>query len=93
MAMRWGGFEGWGLRPHPHGFVLPHPRPALHEKQNFPAPSPPLWALRSLAPPRKTLLLVNFPTTIAIIFNKTFFVNKNILEINNKFISSNQTSF
>ena len=91
--MGWGGSEGWGLRPHPHGFVLPHPRPTLHDKQNFLAPSPPLWAQQSLALPRKTLFLVNFPTTIAIIFNKTFFVNKNILEINNKFISSNQTNF
>ena len=93
MAMGWGRFEGWGLRPCPHGFVLPHPRPALHNEQNFPAPSPPLKALRCLAPPRKTLFLVNFPTTIAIIFNKTFFFNKNIIEINNKFISSNQTNF
>ena len=45
------------------------------------------------APSRKTLLLVNLPTTITIVFNKTCFVNKNILEITNKFIPSNQTNF
>ena len=38
-------------------------------------------------PPPKTLLLVNLPTIITIFFNKTCFVNKNILEITNKFIA------
>ena len=33
------------------------------------------------------------PTTITILFNKTYFVNKNILEITNKFIPLNQTNF
>ena len=40
-------------------------------------------------PTCKTLLLINLATTIAIVFNKTCFINKNILEIKNKFIPSN----
>ena len=42
--------------PASHGFVLSHPRPALHDGECFLTPSPPLGAPRSLAPPRKTLL-------------------------------------
>ena len=71
------GSKGWGLTPALHGFVLPHP-------------------LGSRKPPilfRKTLFLVNLTTTITIVFNKTCIVNKNILEITNKFISSYQTNF
>ena len=60
-----------------HGFFLPHPHPLGSHE----------------APPRKTLLLVNLPTIITIFFNKTYFVSKNILEITNKFILSNQTNF
>ena len=71
--------------------ILALPRPAWRRK--FSCPIPPLGALRRPAPPRKTLLLVNLPTTITIVFNKTYFVNKNILEITNKFIPSNQTNF
>ena len=93
MAMGQGGSEGWGLAPAPHDFVLPYPHPALHDGKFFFAPSPPLWALRSPTPPRKILLLVNLPPTITIVFNKTYFVSKNILEIINKFIPSNQTNF
>ena len=43
--------------------------------------------------PFKTLLLVNLLTFITIFFNKIRFVNKNILEITNKFIPSYQTNF
>ena len=60
-----------------HGFFLSHPHP-LGPRET---------------PPRKTLLLVNLPTIITIVFNKTYFVSKNILEIKNKFILSNQTNF
>ena len=79
---------------------LPPPRMVL----SYPIPAPPcmtekiflshpLRAPRSPAPSCKTLLLVNLPTTIAIVFNKICFINKNILEINNEFIPSNQTNF
>ena len=64
-----------------------------HDGKFFFAPSLPLGAPQSLASPRKTQLLVNFPTTIIIIFNKTCFLNKNKIEITNKFIPSNQTNF
>ena len=74
-----GGSEGCGL----------HPCPAPHDGENFLVPSPPLEAPRNPAPSRRTLLLVNLPTTITIVFNKTCFVNKNILKITNKFILSN----
>ena len=47
--------------PAPHDFVLPHPRPALHDGKIFLTPSPPLGAPQSLAPPRKNLLFVNLP--------------------------------
>ena len=52
--------------PAPHGFVLPHPcpappRPVPHDGENFLTPSLPLRAPQSPAPPRKTLLFVNFP--------------------------------
>ena len=43
-----------------HGFFLSHPCPAPHDGKNFPTPSLPLGVLRSLVPPRKTLLFVNF---------------------------------
>ena len=76
-----------------HDFVLPHPRPTSHDGENFLALSLPLEPLQNPALPRKTLLLVNLPTTITIVFNKTCFVNKNILKITNNFIPSNQTNF
>ena len=44
-----------------YGFVLPHPRPAPHDRENFPTSSLPLGAIRSPAPPCKTLLFVNLP--------------------------------
>ena len=77
----------------PQDFVLPHLRLALHDGENFVAPSLPLRALRIPAPPRKTLLFVNLSTIITTFFNKTCFINKNILEITNKFIASNKTNF
>ena len=94
MAMGRGKSKGWGLCPRPTWFrCTPSPRLAPHDGENFPAPSSPLGAPQNPAPPCKTLLLVNLPTTIVIVFNKTCFVNKNILKINNKFIPSNQTNF
>ena len=75
MAMGWGGrgSKGWGLHPRPtsHSFVLPHPRITPHDRKNFLAPSLPLGAPQILAPPCKTMLFVNFPLTITIVFNKT----------------------
>ena len=69
MAMGRGGAEGWGLRPRPTWIFL--------------APSPPLKAPQSPAPPRKTLFLVNIPYNYNIFSNKmTYFNNKNILEPN-----------
>ena len=95
MAM---GRGGAGLKdgvfaPAPHGFVLPHPDPAPHDRENFLSPSSPLGAPQSSIPPCKTPLLVKLPITTIIVFNKTCFVKKNILEITNKFISLNQTNF
>ena len=49
MAMGRCEFEGWGLCP----------RPASHDGENFLAPSPPLGAPQSPAPPRKILFFVN----------------------------------
>ena len=86
-----GGSEGWGLHLRPAWFCLISSRLASHDKENFLAPFPPLRALWSLAPPCKTL--AHLPITITIVFNKTCFVNKYILEITNNFISSNQTNF
>ena len=90
-----GESEGCYLRSRPAWFYLTlfPPHPTSHDRENFLAPSPPLGAPRSPTPPRKALLLVNLPTTITIVFNKTYFINKNILEITNKFIPSNQTNF
>ena len=79
--------------PTPNGFILSHPRLAPHDKENFLTPFLPLRALQSPAPPHKTLLRVNLPITITIFFNKTCFVNKNILKITKNFIPSNQTYF
>ena len=64
-----------------------------YDEKNFLIPSLSLGASQSLVLFRKTLLLVNLPTTITIIFNKTCFFNKNKIEITNKFIPSNQTNF
>ena len=79
--------------PAPHAFVLPHPRPTLHDGENFLTLSLPLGAPQSPAPPRKTLLFVNFPYNQYKFFNETYFINKNILEITTKFIPSNQINF
>ena len=79
--------------PASHGFVLPHLRFAPYEGENFLAPSSPFGAPHSPAFPRKTQIFVNLSTIITIFFSKTYFVNKNILEITNKFILSNQTNF
>ena len=83
MAMGWDWSEGWGLRPYP----------TLHDGENFLTSSLLLGTSQSSAPPCKTLLHVNLPTTITIVFNKTYNVNKNILEITNTFLLSNQTNF
>ena len=95
MAMGQSRSERCSLHPRPTWFYFTPspPRPAPHDKENLLAPSPPLGAPRSPALPRKTLLLVYLPTTITIVFNKIFFINKNIFEITNKFIPSNQTNF
>jgi len=79
--------------PISHDFVLLHSRPAQYDGNFFFTSSPSLGALQSPISSCKTLLFVNLPTTIIIVFNKTYFINKNILEIINKFISSNQTNF
>ena len=83
MAMGRGWFEGWGFRL----------CTTLHDGEDFLTSSLLLGTLQSPVPPCKTLLHVNLPTTITIVFNKTCFVNKNILEITNKFLPSNQTNF
>ena len=90
MAIGRGKSEGWGLRPHPTWFCLTQ---SPHDGKNFLTLSPSLRALQSSVSFRKTLLLINLSTTITIVFNKIYFVNKNILEITNKFIPSNQTNF
>ena len=63
----------------------------------IPAPPRPLRPRedpRSPALHRKTLFLVNFPYNYYHFSNKmTYFNNKNILKIINKFILSNQTNF
>ena len=59
MAIGRGGAEGWVFVLASHGFVLPHPRSAPHDGENFLTSSPPLGALRSPTPPHKTLLFVN----------------------------------
>ena len=66
---------------------------------SYPIPTLPCMTWKFFLPhlrplePHKTLILVNFSTTITVVFNKTYFVNKNILEIAKKFILSNQTNF
>ena len=95
--MGWGGSEGWSLHPHFAQFCLspspPHPTPPCMTEKFFLPPSTPLRTPRIPAPPYKTLLLINLSTTIIIVFNKTCFINKNILDITNKFIPSNQNNF
>ena len=86
------GWSGTGPNEGVFAPVLPHPypipaSPRMTGKFYYPIPAP--CGPRSPTLPRKTLFLVNLPTTVAIVFNKTCFVNKNILEIKNKFIPSN----
>ena len=69
-----------------HGFVLPCFCRALYDGENFLTPFPPLGASQNPVSPYKALFLVNLPTTIIIFFNKTCFINKNILEITKKFV-------
>ena len=87
--MGWGGAESGIFAPILHGFVLLYSR----LRKNFIVPSSPLGAPRSPTLSHKILLLINFPITITIFLNKTYFINKNILEIANKFIPPNQTNF
>ena len=77
-----------------HSFVLPHPHPTLYDGENFLAPFPPFRALRSPIPPHPVKLhfLLICPQLL-LFFNKTYLINKNIFEITNKFIPSNQTNF
>ena len=97
MVMGQGGVEGWDLRPAPapHGFVFPHPHPTPRDGKNFIASFSPPEAPQSSAPPRKTQnsSFCWFAQSYYYFFNKTYFINKNILEITNKFIPSNQTNF
>ena len=63
---QWGGAgpKDGIFAPAPHGFFLPHPRPAPHDGENFlphPRPLRPHEDPRSPALPRKTLFLINFP--------------------------------
>ena len=81
MAMGRARFKGWGFNSCPTSFVLFHLWPASHDKENF------------LVHPVKLYFFVNLSRTITIVFNKTSFVNKNIFEITNKSIPSNQTNF
>ena len=73
MAMGRGGAgpKDGVFAPAPHGFILLHPRTTPHDKKNFLALSLLLGASQILAPPRKTLLFVNLPSTITIVFNTT----------------------
>ena len=95
IAMGWGGVgpKDGVFVPALYSFVLSHYRLAPHDGENFLTPSPPLGALRSPVPPRKTLLSINFPYNQYNFFNETYFINKNILEITTKFIPSNQINF
>ena len=65
----------------PHGFVLPHCRPAPHDRKNFLTSSPPLRTSRSPAPLRKTLLLVNFLTIITIFLINSILLIKIYLKL------------
>ena len=87
-----GGSKGWGIRPRPVWFCLTSSPPHMTEKIFLPHPHI-LGPRKTPSPCCKTLLFVNLPITITIVFNQTCFVNKNILEITNKFILSNQFSF
>ena len=95
MAM-WRG----GVRPYngvfvsaSHDFVLLYSCPALHNGENFFTSSSPIGAPRNLAPPCKTLFFINLPYNLYYFFNKTYSINKNILEITINFIPSNQINF
>ena len=74
----------------PQDFVLLHPRPLSHDTENF------LPHLRPLGPCEvpsyfvKLYFLLICLTISTNFFNKTYFINKNILEITTKFIPSNQ---
>ena len=59
--MGWAWSKDGIFAPAPHDFVLPHSRPTLYDMKKFLAPSPPIGASWSPAPPRKTLLFINFP--------------------------------
>ena len=72
MAIGRGGVKDGVFVPAPHGIVLPYPRPAPHDGENFLTPSPPLGAPQSPAPPHKTLLKIKtkFTHQIKSIFRK-----------------------
>ena len=77
----------------PHGFVLLHPRPSPHDVEIF-LPHPcPFGPCKAPPHPIKLYFLMIYPQLLQFFFNKTCFINKNILEIINKFIPSNQTKF
>ena len=89
-----------GVRPYngvfvsvSHDFDLLYSCPALHNEENFFTSSSPIGVPRNLAPPCKTLLFINFPYNLYYFFNKTYSINKNILEITINFIPSNRINF
>ena len=92
MAMGRGraGLKDGVFVPSSCGFVLPHLFPTPHDRENFFTPSLPL---RAPPHPIKLYFLLICLTTSTIVFNETYFINKNILEITTKFIPSNQINF
>ena len=82
MAMGQGGAKGWGLRPHPYGFVLPHSHPAPHDGKNFLTLSPPLRALQSPPHPVKLYFLLIYPTTSTLFLMKPISLIKIYLNYN-----------
>ena len=73
-------------------FVLANFYPVSHYGKNFITSFLSLETLWSPVQSYKTLFFVNLLMTTTIVFKKTCFINKNILEIKNKFIRSNQTN-
>ena len=93
MAMGQGGAKDGSLPPPLMVLSCPIPAPPNITRKIFLPHPHPLGPCKALPYPVKLYFLLICLTTITIFFNKTYFINKNILEITTKFISSNQTKF